>query len=506
MQAKKIATLVAVACAGFTGQASAALTTTQIAVLDDANANNRVFFISGASATQAGLNQIVSTLFEAGSFRLANTTASSKDFEAAAGVLKAGNGPWSGKNVIIIDRVKGGSVWGVNPVARAHKVQTLKVTSADCGAAGSGTSSSPYSCNVSTADDLVNFPNGQADGRVPDAGVSDVAPAMFKFPFNTEGESPVPELNETELAEFADSTYNKPLYTLAFGVPVTNNTNPASLNRAVVSAIMTGNIGTWDQVDSTLPADDIVVCRRVQGSGTQAVDNWFFGGFPCDSSANVPAARDAGSAWDPITGNYNVIAATGALNVIENSTSGDVRNCLTAAANATTTAQTYATKDRDGAAVTVTFQPKAGGHRAIGVLSMDSVNASNAAGAWSFRSLDGNGTVTCTGSCPATTAPVLAGTGTFPTQANLMNGSWPLQGWISWNVPPRTAGDANKGPLAQGFAAAAQDPAIIASLNNLKHVAAALPAPFSPYSGANVSKAVFNNGDQCQPLNRNFAP
>lgn len=493
MQLKKIATLVAVACAGIAGNANAAVTPAHAAVID--GAATRVFYISGASATQAGFTQIINSLFVPSSvIRLANTTASSKDYEAVAGTLAAGTGPWAGQTAIIIDRVKGGSVWGVNPVARAELIETLVVTSATCGAAGAGTVASPYTCDLS--DGTPAKPH-----RVPDAGISDVAPALFKGPYNTEGETPAESLNAIEIAEFANKVYNKPIYALAFGVPVTNNTN-VPLNRAAVSAIMTGNVGTWDQVNASLPADDIVVCRRVQGSGTQAVDNLHFGNYPCSSDFNVPAARDVSGAWDGL--NYTVTGAEGGVVIIENSTSGDVRNCLTAAANPA--GASYATKDRDGNAVTVTFDPKAGGHRAIGVLSMDSVGSSNAAGAWSFRSLEGNGTVTCTGTCPATTAPVNAGTGTFPTQANLMDGSWDLQGWISWNVPIRTQNNTAKAGLASRFVAVAQNPTIIAGLNNLKHVAAALPAPFSPYSGANVMKAAYLNGNQCAPLNRNFAP
>ncbi len=497
MQVTKIAALVAVACAGLGGHANAAMTPAQIAVIDNANTNGRVFFISGASATQKGFTSIINSLFVPASvIRFANNhTASSRDYEAVAGTLGAGAGPWSGQNVIIIDRVKGGSVWGVNPVARAESIETLVVKSANCGSAGAGNSTSPYTCDIS--DGTVAKPD-----QVPDVGISDVAPKLFQSPFNTEGETPAAALNASELAVFANAVYNKPIYTLAFGVPITNNTNPASLTRAAVSAIMTGNIGTWNQVDATLPADDILVCRRVQGSGTQAVDNLFFGNYPCGDVYNVPAARDASGAWDGV--NYTVSGTEGGLVVVENSTSGDVRNCLTTAANPA--GGSYATKDRDGNNITVTFAPKVGGHRAIGVLSMDSVGSSNAAGAWSFRSLDGAGTVTCQGSCPATAAPVTAGTGTFPTQANLMNGSWPLQGWVSWNVPTRTINNANKAPLAARFATVAQNPTVIAGINDLKHVAAALPAPFSAYSGANVSKAAYLAGNQCGPLNRNSAP
>ena len=493
MQLKKIAALVAVTCAGLAGNAHAAMTPAHAAVID--GAATRVFYISGASATQAGFTEIINAMFVPASvIRLANTTASSKDYEAVAGTLAAGTGPWAGQTAIIIDRVKGGSVMGVNPVARAEAIETLIVTSATCGASGAGTAASPYTCDLSDGSEAKPH-------KVPDAGISDVAPGLFQSPFNTEGETPAEALNATELAQFANKVYNKPIYALAFGVPVTNNTNVA-LNRAAVAAIMTGNVGTWNQVSSTLPADDIVVCRRVQGSGTQAVDNLHFGNYPCSSDFNVPAARDASGAWDGV--NYTVTGTEGGLVVIENSTSGDVRNCLTAAANPD--GATYATKDRDGHAVTVTFEPKVGGHRAIGVLSMDSVGSSNAAGAWSFRSLDGAGTVTCTGTCPATTAPVLSGTGTFPTQANLMNGSWDLQGWVSWNVPVRTQGNAAKAGLASRFVAVAQNPTIIAGLNNLKHTAAALPTPFSPYSGANVMKAAYLGGSQCAPLNRNSAP
>ena len=566
MHVKKIAALVAVACAGMSGAALAAITdTTHKGYVDDAQTNGRVFFISGASATQKGFGGIIDSLFEPGQFiRVANTTASSRDFEGVAGVLKSTVTGWGGAKVIIIDRVKGGSVFGVNPVARdfdsngvapneGEKIQQMYVTAATCTGTGTaGTSANPYVCTLSSdATPLV-------DGRIPDAGISDVAPKMFKNPLNTEGEPAVQaaELSAQELAEFANADYNKPIYTLAFGVPITNNTNPAMLNRAAVSAIMAGNVGTWDLVDSTLPADDVVVCRRVQGSGTQAVDNWFFGNYPCGES-NTPADRESSAAWiesisnanydvtkpKQLVGDYYVNGNSGGVVVIENSTSGDVRNCLKAAAEATTADKTYTTKDRSGAAVDVTFKAKAGGYRAIGVLSMDSLSSSNAASAtgWSFRSMEGNGTLSCVGTaevpagpgpdgilgnaddtpvvpatgCPYVTGPTAAGTGIHPTKENLMNGNWPLQGWVSWNVPIRTQDDVvmngaqnnvNKAELAKAFVAAAQDPAVLEAVLDTKYTAAALPAPFSSYSGAGVSKAAFANGDQCAPLNRNLAP
>lgn len=508
MHVKKIAALVAVACAGMSGLANAALPGATVPgsafeTVKEARTAGRVFFISGASATQKGFNSIIATLFSGTPYRFANTTASSKDFEAVAGVMAVG--PWAGQTAIIIDRVKGGSVFGVNPVARdfdgngiapneGEFIESLYVNETDCPAVGAGTAASPYTCQTTNGTTRAHM--------VPDAGISDVAPRHFVSPYNTEGEIAAPALNTQEAEEFADTTYNKPIYTLAFGVPVTNNISPY-LTRASVAGIMSGLIGDWQVADPAMASDDIVVCRRVQGSGTQAVDNMFFGGVSCsDNLFNEPASRDATSAWNDATNTYTVTAGSG-YQVIENSTSGDVRNCLATAAKAA--GGSYATKDRSGAAVTVTFGPKAGGHKAIGVLSMDSIASSNGTAAedWSFRSLDGVGRVACEdiAGCPADTSlATTSGTGKFPLAASLKDGTWELQGWISWNVPKRTIADATKAGVAQEFITAAQDPAVITAINDLKNVALALPAPYSPYSGAGVSDVQYVGGNQCAPL------
>ena len=479
MQVKKIVSLCAIACAAMGGQAHAAMSAAQQAIVTDAVNNGRVIFISGASATQKGFTGIINAMFDpATAIRFANTTASSKDFEAVAGKLAAGAGAWSNQNVIIIDRVKGGSVYGVNPVARAEAIESLKVTSS-CGATGAGTAASPYVCATTTV----------AEYMVPDAGVSDVAPALFQSPINTEGESAAGSLDATELADLTATA----IYGLAFGVPLTKNLPLFNLNKTAVSAIMAGNVGTWKQVDSSLPADDIVVCRRVPGSGTQAVDNLHFGDYPCSGDANIPADRDASGAWDAATRTYTIDPAnpTGGVVVIENSTSGDVRNCLDKAV----TGGTFAGKDRDGVAVTVNFVSP--GSKAIGVMSMDSLKDSKTTGNWQFRSLDGAGSISWDNTA---NAPVTVGTGKFPTLASYIDGTWDLQGWISFNVPSRTVG-AKKAVLDQ-FLVKAQDPAILASITDLKNVAAAIPG--GAYAGAQVLRVAYSNGNQCAPLNRNF--
>ena len=319
-------------------------------------------------------------------------------------------------------------------------------------------------------------------------------------------------MNEAELAEFSDTSYNKPIYALAFGVPVTNNVNTA-LNRSAVAAIMAGNVGTWDAVNPALPADDIVVCRRVPGSGTQAVENLYFGNFPC-GVPNTPADRtasegtvfDAAATWSWTdangklhtgTGKYTIdpTAPTGGLVVIENSSSGNVAECMDAAV----TGGKYVTKTRDGASAEYLVEFVNPGSKAIGVLSMDSLSKSKSTGNWQFRSLDGNGTYTWDNTAAA---PVATGTGKHPTLANLIDGTWDMQGWISFNTPNRTVADAAKAPVLAKFLEKAQDPAILASISDLKNVAAAIPG--GAYSGAQVLRVEYSQGNQCAPLNRNF--
>lgn len=504
MQVKKIVSLCALAFAGLAaGQAQAALSSAAIAVIDNANANNRVVFISGASAVQKGFNAIIGTLFTGTPFFFRDA-ASGPDYQAVAGQLAAGLGPYSGQNVILIYRVKGGSVLGVDPVARNQAIESLEVTSTTCGSAGSGSAGDPYFCSLTPT----------ARFRTPDAGVSDVAPFIFKQPYNTEGEPAAAQLTQAEI-ELLNPT---PIYALTFGVPVTTNVpSNVTLARSTVASIFAGNISTWDQVDASQPADDIVICRRVPGSGSQATTNLYFNNFPCGAT-NPPVDRDSGGAY--AAPNYVVPAAnSGGLMVVENSTSGQVRNCLNAAmnANATGTNITYATSDRNGNPINVTFMGRPGGHRAIGVLSNDSLGDSTSTSKWTMRALDGPGQITVnttTGAIETTPPGPGFDPGKYPTKSAHVNGIWDYQGWVSFNIPDRSVADANKGPLLTGFLTRAQDPAILstlsqggtASTSGLREAVAAIPAPITSYTPPtpNVIKSAYLNGNQCAPYTKNY--
>ncbi|OQW86642.1 MAG: hypothetical protein BWK72_16270 [Rhodoferax ferrireducens] len=511
MKLNKLSLLCALACVGFAGQAAAQVAGTAKTIVDDANTKGQILYISGASAVQGGLGQIATTLFTGTNYYFIPSTASGRkdsDYRAYAGKLAVAAGGWAaGSNVIIINRARGGSVQGVNPVARRTSIESLVVTAASC-AAGAGTSGDPFKCDA-------------LDTRVPDAGVSDVAPALFDGAFNTEGEPAEAALSPAELSTLTPT----PLYGLAFGVPMTRNVPLFNVNKAVLSAIMTGNVGTWDKVlpktVPAVPADDILVCRRVNGSGTQAVANLYYGNYPCDTGTrlNTPADRETGAAWDYVN-SFVVEGDTGGLNVVENSSSGDVRSCLNNAYDASLKAYNgsavagtlsvdgksivgavgytgYITADRAGNPVAVQFRDGQA-HKAVGVLSMDSLKDSTATSKWTFRALDGAGEITLAGGVPAT-----SGTGRLPTLASLTDGTWDMQGWISFNLPADTANDVNKAALAANFVAAAKAPAVLNAQSGLKFVAGAMPGTPDPTSTGNVLRAGYVNGDQCAPLNRN---
>ena len=246
-------------------------------------------------------------------------------------------------------------------------------------------------------------------GEVSDFGVSDVEPAMFKEPYNTENGEP--QLTTSEVGRMQSVAVNQ----LMMGIVATNAV-PATttISRANYAAILQGRLTDWAKVDASLTGDNnAVVCRRVNGSGTQTSYNWFFNNFPCSQNegGDVPPADvftsniigGTGTASDPF-----LVDPRGAYTVVENSTSGDVRNCLSRA-NSLDNHTVNGSFDqefkvlfkcnRPTASLTPAEVAECGGaggtgnpFKAIGVLSLDSYASANpSGGGWSFRYLDGAG-------------------------------------------------------------------------------------------------------------------
>lgn len=496
MKLRNVAIAAAVMMAAASSQAALTDPSADKTLVDAAQ--SRVIFISGASAVQAGFETLITNMLNGPRYFVNSGAFTAAGQVGVAGTLKAPAGSWNaGDAVIVLYRTTGGSVYGVNSVARNESIAALNVTAAACTGTGTlpGSITNPYTCTTTT--------------RQPDAGVSDVAPALFTSPVNTEGESAAAQLTPDELGVLTST----PLYALAFGIPVTASVpSTVAFNKSIVSSIMTGNISNWSSVPNA-GTGDIVICRRTPGSGTQALMNLWAGNYPCSDASQQPADRYAGgnattgaTAWSDNDKKFVVSRGTGGLIVIENGSSGDVRKCLDAA----NSGGTYTTADRNGTAnaVTVDFGTT-GGFKAIGVLSGDSMSSSvntavvgEAIGGknakWQFRSLLGAGKITGDG-LSSTVGPVTSGTGVFPTLASLTGGDWDLQAWVSFNVPARTTG--NKSDFLTQFVSKAQDPAVLASVTNLKYVAAAVPT--SGYTGSQVLAVGYAaGGNQCAPLNR----
>ena len=462
--------------------------------------------VSGASAVQAGFEKLVTSLLTNPTYYIdAASSTKGKNITGANYIAVAGKliNPTTNLNagtaVVVLYRVAGGSYNGVYPVIRRTAIAALDVTNCST-SIGHGTSTSPYSC-------ALNDPAAAGSGLVPDAGISDVEPKFFAAPANLEGETTPQAVSAAELATITAT----PMYAAAFGFPLSASlSSGVTISRPTYAAIMAGAINNWSKVPGALPSDagPIVICRRIPGSGTQALTNLFAANTGCTTAAGTTASRTfGGKVYATTVGRVvggvaqsnpsydaTVVAnnADGVI-VIENNASGDVRSCMDAAAHG----GSYTTLDRSSnKSLTVNFGN--GGYKAIGVLSEDSLANSVSAtssnkvgtyaigvanGLWQFRAFNGSGTVTndelggLTAANPASGAAVgptyTNGTGMLPTLANIQSGEWPLTTYESFNVLSSLTGD--KADLANQMLAAAQSPDVLRTISALSYNALALP-------------------------------
>lgn len=451
MKLSNIALSCALACSAMSAQAAG----------PTIPAGTKVVFLSGATAPDNFLGDIASGMLTG--VTAIRSTDSGILFRAYLGKAAAGvPGVAVGTDILFVKRSKGGSVWGVDPVARAQRVETLDF---DNCTALTVTPSQPYAwqCGTKGIDPgIANHTDPVLNtGLVPDFGVSDVEPKMFKTPYNTENGQPA--LNVTELSHLS----NKPVNQIMMGIVATDALAAAThISRSQYGAALAGKLGDWSQVDGS--ADPVTVCRRVNGSGTQTSYNWFFDGFPCNAASggytDTPPATvadswgydgaHAGTAGDPY-----LVDPTAGLTIVENSGSGDVRNCLIAAQyglDFTVTgsnnkvykvlfSQVPGTPYGVGTTAFGNINAanptglRGGPSKAIGVLSLDSYNNANTVSkialtdpavlpvtyatqlesGYSFRQLDGAGTFN-----GATQASSAGATGNAPSKDNLLNGKY----------------------------------------------------------------------------------
>jgi hypothetical protein len=469
-----------------------------------------VVYLSGASAPDEFLASIAAGLYngaKGAQWYFYTDNGPGTEFRAFFGeVRNDASIPASLHNqkVLFIKRSKGGSVFGVNPVARAQGLQTLRISALDC-AAGPGGAGADYLCNRVGNDPGVAAPTG--DEQVPDFGVSDVNPNLFKAPLNVEFGATDLSVSEAGVLQVSgvNALMMGHVVTAAVGFPM-----PSPIYRADYGSMLNGIIRDWSQVGngSISPAagTQVVVCRRTPGSGTQASYNWFYANFPCatdslSGTGSITPARMSDSDGYQVSGSGTsadpyIIDPTAGYTVIENLGSGDVRTCLTRA----NSGGIYNWTDEEGNRYRANFG--SGGYGAIGVLSMDSLGREGSPAAWRFINLDGDGYDTTTGEGTGLgTYTPSAGTGIPGTQTALIEGQWDFA--VEVTIQRRNA-TVNGVPAPTGaklafineFIERAGDPTF------QKVWTAALPPAYFPPT-ANVAKAT-RQGNQCAPLQKFF--
>lgn len=334
-------------------------------------------YISGASAQDKALLTQATKLCDAGTLDVFSDGGPAKpegsSFNAAGCTISQAKVPTltvPSLNVLFHKRSKGGSAWGVGPVAAGDTIPQMAITTANCGSAATGNATiNGVSTPVWTCSNTVTVDSPT------DAGISDVEPALFTKASNlipvgatygtVTGDPGTFAVPQSQL----DGLTIRGMSAVTFGIPVTLNlrnalqlaqgktvgsddvTQMPSLTKEQISSIMTGSVGTWANFKvldtntntyvglnslstlagagiSTPVTARINVCRRDPGSGTQAQFNALFLADGCtDGTLTASLDNTSGSAHTGGTGVTTQPLGSG-LVVHENAGSGDVDSCL----------------------------------------------------------------------------------------------------------------------------------------------------------------------------------
>jgi len=336
--------------------------------------------ISGASAQQKTIGAMLGAYCAAGTLDIYQDVGAAKNgklWKTYFCTLKAGAandvgipGTLEGKHMKFNNRSKGGSIFGVEPVKEKWLVEFMNIKTSNCTlTTAAGVSPGKWDCTVAnhatlaagaplvngecpleasnygTATSLAGTVTVDNDTkcRRPEGGVSDVEPGLFSLSFNRPPTFPAavgPGSFGRETAAFAvvfGLSVDHAVYTelqlreglintigadgeACDGDFATSACRP-SMTKAEVTAILGGGIKNWKTgfgLNSIAGGfGDMAICRRVNGSGTQAAANTYWMENPCRTGA-------FGGFQSMQT--QPAVQAPGYL-VIENSSSGGVIQC-----------------------------------------------------------------------------------------------------------------------------------------------------------------------------------
>ncbi len=310
-------------------------------------------FVSGASAQDNGLREVVTSLCDDTVHAYSETgSIPGRDYTAyfcTMSSAKVPGLPAGGVKVLVHKRSKGGSAFGAAPVEAKSPIARMKV-------ANDGT------CTVFSGN---NYLCTGTENAVAQAGLTDVEPALFRgaginllkvgIGGVVTGDAGTTPMSSAQLARLD----KKPVAALTFGPVVTLNLRNAlqaaqgltvgsnevadmpSLTKTQYASLVAGTIANWSEFKvggvaltgfGTAPADTRVrVCRRTEGSGTQAVSNQVFLNQPCAGTVS-PRADNTGLSQTAGTGNFLSLAGTLATDpaIHWNESSGNVDTCMAA--------------------------------------------------------------------------------------------------------------------------------------------------------------------------------
>jgi hypothetical protein len=345
--------IIALAAMAALGSAQA-MTPAQIDAARSAGTLKEVY-ITGASALRLALGGYMQELAQAGSFDtffFANT--SGADHRAYSLTLNKAIGSWPvGTQLLVVKRDKGGSAQGVTPLIKA--TDTV-VAGSDGNGAGqqhmmvSASSCSANSSGVSPAVDIQNagFICTSTTQRFAHAGLSDVEPKLLQDAVNGGAGLSVTTLNA---AGFVQNVFgvavNKTLYLAlqkAQGLDSSGAIDeaaakqpslPAAFVRGALTGQISGSLSTkkgWNlliptAVEANVDLKQVNVCRRTNGSGTQAASNVYFAANPCAGVAKYTPSPNTkiGTANGTVS---QVILANGRTGFFEGSSTQLVESCL----------------------------------------------------------------------------------------------------------------------------------------------------------------------------------
>ncbi|TDP64078.1 hypothetical protein [Roseateles toxinivorans] len=302
-----------------------------------AGANLKVIHMSGASAQRLAIGSAFKDFCNADNhvYFSKSTGGSNKDGDnhrAYACTLKAAVGTWAvGTPVLFIKRDQGGSGLGVNQVAKQTPMAFMKI---DNNAGNCVDKGVPVNGDIETP----NFVCQSTENVAPKAGISDVEPAIMNQTVNLEAGTSAADLTKLDSAVFVAANFGVAVNLNAYrklqqeqGLTQDDaDANIPSIPSTFVRGALTGGLNGsaaakrgWNMLisagtDANINGKAVNVCRRANGSGTQAVSNMYFANTPCGGSNGLTVTGSTGTP----------VSVTGSVNVIESTGSGGVISCL----------------------------------------------------------------------------------------------------------------------------------------------------------------------------------